>query len=255
MKKNNFILIAAMALSLSFIAGCGWGSGNKSGDEQTEETVQYNVLTEEEIADGWELLFDGRTTNGWRGFRKDDLTIDEGWYTHQGMLVANGTGDDMKGDIVTEEEFDNFILETEWRISKEGNSGIFYLVKENDYASVYATGPEYQLLDDQGYPTQLEDEQYTGSNYGMHAPKNAPVKPAGEWNTTRIVVDNGHVEHWLNGEKVVEYELWSEEWKELVASGKWADYPGYGTYKTGHIALQDHGAQVWFRNMKIKELK
>lgn len=254
MQKNNSILIAAMVLSLSFMAGCGQGTENRAEEEQAEETVQHNVLTEEEKAEGWQLLFDGRTTNGWRGFRKDDLTIDEGWYAHQGMLASNGTGDDMKGDIVTEEEFDNFILETEWRISEGGNSGIFYLVEEDEYPTVYATGPEYQILDDQGYPEPLEDDQYTGANYGMHAPENAPVKPAGEWNTTRIVVDNGHVEHWLNGEKVVEYELWSDEWKERVASGKWSDYPDYGTYKNGHIALQDHGSQVWFRNMKIRNL-
>jgi hypothetical protein len=242
------MLMIVLTFSLAYLSGCG------PATERQAETVQHNVLTEEEKAEGWELLFDGRTTTGWRGFRKDDLTIDEGWFAHQGALVASGIGGDTGGDIVTRRQFENFILETEWMISEGGNSGIFYLVAENDYPTVYATGPEYQILDDLGYPEQLEDWHYTGANYGMHAPENAPVKPAGEWNTTRIVVDKGHVEHWLNGEKVVEYQLWTDEWDELVASGKWSDYPGYGRYRTGHIALQDHGNRVWFRNIKIREL-
>ena len=253
MNKNKSITVSIVMIAIITIyvlSGCG------SGTEKEADViaVQHNVLTDEEKAEGWELLFDGRTTTGWRGFKKDDLTIDEGWYAHQGALVASGIGGDIGGDIVTEEQFENFILKTEWRISDEGNSGILYLVAENDYGAVYYTGPEYQILDDLGYPHQLEDWHYTAANYGMHAPEDAPVKTAGEWNTAKIVVDNGHVEHWLNGEKVVEYELWSDEWEELVESGKWADFPGYGRYRKGHIALQDHGDQVWFRNLKIKRL-
>jgi hypothetical protein len=248
-KKKLPLIIITLILALACMAGCG-----QRTERTAEESVQHNVLTEQEKSDGWELLFDGRTTTGWRGFRKDDLTIDEGWYAHQGMLVASGTGGDIGGDIVTRRQFENFILETEWRISEGGNSGILYMVAENDYPAVYATGPEYQLLDDLGYPEPLEGWHYTAANYGMHAPVDAPVKPAGEWNSARIVVNNGHVEHWLNGSKVVEYQLWSEEWEELVASGKWADFPGYGRYPRGHIALQDHGHQVWFRNLKIREL-
>jgi hypothetical protein len=253
MQKHNLsILLVVLIVSFSSLAGCGQRTERQA--EEEAETVQHNVLTEEEIADGWELLFDGRTTTGWRGFRKDDLTIDEGWYAHQGTLVASGIGGDIGGDIVTRRQFENFIFEAEWRISEGGNSGILYLVAEEEYPAVYATGPEYQILDDEGYPDPLDPDQYTAANYGMHAPVNAPVKPAGEWNSTRIVVDNGNVEHWLNGEKVVEYELWSEEWEELVNSGKWKEFPGYGRYPKGHIALQDHGSQVWFRNVKIKEL-
>ncbi len=251
-KNSSFILSLAIALSLLIAAGCGPGSERVA---EEEAAVKHNVLTEEEKAEGWELLFNGRNPSGWRGFRKADLTMEEGWYAHQGMLVAQGIGCELSGDIVTERQFENFILTTDWRISEGGNSGIFYMVAENDYMAIYHTGPGYRLVDDPGYPDQLDDTRLTAANFGMHAPVDAPVKPAGEWNTARIVVDNGHVEHWLNGVKVVEYQLWSEEWEKLVAAGKWADYPGYGRYSRGHIALQDHGDQVWFRNMKILELE
>jgi hypothetical protein len=249
--QKNFLFFPGLALvfALSGLVACGPGA-----EREAEQTVQHNFLTEEEKADGWELLFNGRNTSGWRGFQKEDLTIDEGWYAHGGTLTTSGTGGDIGGDIVTERKFSNFIFETEWRIDEGGNSGILYLVGENGYRAVYETGPEYQLLDDQGISGQAQDWHKTAANYGMHAPQNAPVQPAGEWNTARIVVDNGHVEHWLNGEKVVEYQLWSDEWEKLVSSGKWADFPNYGRYKEGHIALQDHGSRVWFRNMKIKEL-
>lgn len=249
--QKNFLFFSGLAFvfAISGLIACG-----PAAQRDAEETVQHNVLTEEERAEGWELLFNGRTTTGWRGFQKEDLTIDEGWYAHQGTLTTSGTGGDIGGDIVTDRKFSNFILETEWQISEGGNSGILYLVGENGYRAVYETGPEYQLLDDQGVSGQVADWHKTAANYGMHAPQNPPVKPAGEWNTARIVVDNGHVEHWLNGEKVLEYELWTEEWEELVESGKWADYPNYGRYREGHIALQDHGDRVWFRNIKIKEL-
>ena len=250
-KNSSFVLSLAMVFTLLIISGCGPGAERVA---EEEAAVKHNVLTEEEISEGWELLFNGRNPSGWRGFRKADLTMEEGWYAHQGLLVAQGIGCDLTGDIVTERQFENFILTTDWRISEGGNSGILYMVAENDYRAIYYTGPEYQILDDLGYNGELDDTRSTAANYGMHAPDDPPVKPAGEWNTAKIVVDNGHVEHWLNGEKVVEYQLWTEEWEELVAAGKWADYPGYGRYAKGHIALQDHGDQVWFRNMKILEL-
>jgi hypothetical protein len=251
-KIFSIISCITLVFALILFSGCGQGA------QREAETPQRNVLSEAEIADGWELLFDGKTTSGWRGFQKEDLTIDEGWYVHNGELAAAGTGGDIGGDIVTNRKFRNFIFETEWRIDNGGNSGIFYLVGENGYKAVYETGPEYQLLDDLGFMnTSSEPEPWhmTGANYGMHAPSDPEAfKPATNPNTTRIVVNNGHVEHWLNGVKVVEYELWSDEWKELVASGKWADFPDYGRYREGHIALQDHGSRVWFWNMKIKEL-
>jgi hypothetical protein len=244
---KNIVFFSLFALGFASLLSCGQGPARDEGK-------QHNMLTEQEKADGWELLFDGKTTRGWRGFQKEDLTIDEGWYAHEGNLVAQGIGGDIGGDIVTNRKFRNFIFETEWKISQGGNSGIFFNVGENGYPAVYATGPEYQLLDDLGYPDRLENHQYTAANYGMHAAENAPVRPAGEWNSTRIVVDNGRVEHWLNGQKVVDYELWTDDWQKLLDEGKWDDFPAYGTYREGHIALQDHGDKVWFRNMKIKVL-
>ncbi len=125
-------------------------------------------------------------------------------------------------------------------------------VLENDYQTTYATGPEYQLIDDEDFDSPLEDWQKAGANYAMHAPESKTLKPAGEFNTSRIIVFGSHVEHWLNGEKILEYELWSEDWKERKESGKWKDFPDYGMAKKGHIALQDHGDKVWFHNIPIR---
>lgn len=225
---------------------------NESADTIMAQTEAMNRLTEEEIEAGWKLLFDGYSTAGWREYNMEE--IGECWTVEDGNLVALGKGGDIGGDIITDEMFGNFELTLEWKISPGGNSGILYLVVEGDYPAVYFTGPEYQLIDDIGFPEPLEDWQRTGANYGMHAPQKAKIKPAGEWNSSRIVVDNEHVEHWLNGVKLVEYTLWNDEWNRLVAEGKWKDYPDYGKAREGHIGLQDHGSKTWFRNIKIKTL-
>ena len=216
----------------------------------SEKPAADNTLTKEEQEAGWTLMFDGQTLDGWRNFKADTIT---GWIVEDGTLKALGLGSDMKGYIVSENQYGNFELVLDWKIAPEANSGILYLVLEDTFKTPYETGPEYQLIDDAGFPAPLEEWQKTGANYGMHVAENKVLKPAGEWNTTKILVNNGHVEHWLNGIKVVEYELWTDEWKALVASGKWKDYPGYGSARKGHIALQDHGSIVWFRNIKIRE--
>ncbi len=213
---------------------------------------KHNMLTMQEKKEGWELLFDGRTTDGWHSYLEDSAS---GWVVEEGTLKGLGKGGDIGGDIVSDKKFSNFELKLEWKIGAQGNSGILYLVDEDpEYRAVYETGPEYQLLDDLDFPQELKETQLTGSNYAMHPARNAEIKPAGEWNTAKIIVDNGHVEHWLNGKKVVEYEMWSDPWKKRVSQGKWKDYPGYGSVKKGHIALQDHGSFVWFRNIRIREL-
>ena len=168
------------------------------------------------------------------------------------MLTLTGAGG---GDLITKEEFDNFAFEMEWKISEGGNSGLMFHVAEADtLGATYHTGPEYQLLDNERHPDAKIEKHRAGDNYDLQKSTVETVKPAGEWNETRLVVNNGVVEHYLNGEKVVEYELWTPEWEEMVANSKFVDFPAYGLAKEGHIALQDHGDEVSFRNIRVKEL-
>lgn len=215
------------------------------------KTYRPNTLSENEISEGWELLFDGKTIDTWKTFNGGEVT---GWKVIDGVLQNSGVGADHGGDIITKKQYANFELYLEWKIDHESNSGVFYHVQEGLTNAIYESGPEYQLLDDKGWPTKLEKYQYSGANYAMHNPQNAKVKPINEWNTTRIIVNGTHVEHWLNGTKVVEYELWSDDWYKRKKKGKWAEMPYYGMAKTGHIGLQDHGGLTMFRNLKIRQL-
>lgn len=217
----------------------------------TAQKSELNTLTKSEIKEGWELLFDGKTIDNWKTFNGGEVT---GWEIIEGILHNSGVGSDHGGDIITKKQFENFELYLEWKIAHESNSGVFFHVQEGITNAIYESGPEYQLIDDKGWPTKLEDHQYSGANYAMEAAQNAKVVDLDQWNTTRIMVKNPHVEHWLNGVKVVEYKLWSEEWKEQKENSKWKDTPHYGMSKTGHIGLQDHGGLTMFRNMKIREL-
>lgn len=206
----------------------------------------HNTLTAAERAAGWRLLFDGRTTAGWTGFRQDSVT---GWRAEHGALVRVGPG----GDIVTTEPFANFELALEWNVAPGGNSGIFFRVTDAAGA-IYETGPEMQVLDDSGHADGKSRLTAAGSNFGLHAAPAGVVKRAGEWNRVRLVVNGSHVEHWLNGTKVVEYELWTPEWKALVQASKFKQWEGYGRALTGRIALQDHGDRVAYRDIKIRVL-
>ena len=215
----------------------------------------HNVLSEAEKAAGWELLFDGQTLNGWRDYNGTELTAP--WVVEDGTLAALGQGDDENGYIVTDKQYENFELTFDWKISEGGNSGVLYHVVEHaQFKTPYATGPEYQILDNVGFPEKLEDWQLAGADYAMYVadPAKTKLKAVGQWNNSKIVFDNGHVEHWLNGEKIVEFEAWSEEWFERKNSGKWDDYPEYGLARKGVFSLQDHGDRAWYRNMKIREL-
>lgn len=216
---------------------------------------KHNVLTAKEKADGWELLFDGKTLNGWRDYNGKTLT--EPWHVVDGCIQAKGDGSDASGYMVTDREFENFILSWDWKLSKGGNSGMLYHVVERpQYAVPYITGPEYQLIDEPNFPEKLEEWQKTGADYAMHVPDKSKmnVRPYGEWNNSRIVFDNGHVEHWLNGKKILEFEAWTDDWHILKNSGKWATAPEYGLAHKGVICLQDHGYPASFRNIKIKQL-
>ncbi len=212
---------------------------------------KINTLSEKEKAEGWELLFDGKSLANWKMFNGGEVT---GWKIVDGTLENSGVGSDHGGDIITKKEYANFELYLEWKVAPQSNSGVFYHVQEGVTNAIYESGPEYQLIDDKGWPGELEAYQYSGSNYSMNAPEGAEVTPIDEWNTTRIIVKNPHVEHWLNGKKVVEYDLWSDQWKANKAEGKWKDCPHYGEAKKGHIGLQDHGGLTMFKNIKIRKL-
>ncbi len=200
-------------------------------------------------------LFDGKSLSGWHGFNKTGEI--KNWAIEDGAMVCLGAARDAAGgDIVSDKQFENFEMNWEWKISKGGNSGVMYHVIENGkYKSPYETGPEYQMIDDIGFPEKLEEWQKTGADYAMYtANEKKNVKPLGEWNTSKIIFNKGHVEHWLNGEKIVEFEAWSDDWKKKRTEGKWKDFSDYGTAKKGGIALQDHGNKAWFKNITIREL-
>jgi len=213
------------------------------------------MLTSEEKRDGWMLLFDGTTNRGWRGFNKSDFPV--GWKIENGTIMSKGKDAPDGGDIIYNLQFENFHLKLDWKISKGGNSGIYYHVQEGEqYATPYMTGPEYQLIDDIGFPSKLNEWQKTGSDYAMYVPDSMQKKlnAAGEWNSSQIVFDNGHVEHWLNGNKILEFDAWTEDWFERVKNSKWKNKSEYGRAKSGYIGLQDHGSNIWFKNIKIKPL-
>ena len=230
----------AFILSLSFAA---------AGLVHAADTP--NTLSAKEKADGWKLLFDGSTTQGWRGYKKE--AVPDGWKIVDGALTLAGKG---AGDIITADQYENFDFRFEWKISKNGNSGVFYLVQEApELGNTYNSGPEYQVLDNAGHPDAKNGaDRLSGANYALQAPAKDVTKPVGQWNQGRIVKNGAHVEHWLNGEKVVEYELWSDAWKAQVAASKFNAMPAYAKAKKGHLALQDHGDEVAFRSLKIKVL-
>ena len=216
-------------------------------DLQVTAMPAPNTLSAAEKSAGWRLLFDGATTAGWHLYGGGRVL---GWEIADGALVALAQDDGH--DIVTDDEFENVELVLDWKLSPRANSGVFFNVVEQGYKVIYATGPEYQIIDDDGWPSRLEEWQHTGANYAMHPPLARAAKPVGEWNHTRILVNRGHVEHWLNGAKTADYVMWTPEWEKLVAAGKWKDYPGYGRARKGRIGLQDHGNKVWFRNIKVR---
>jgi hypothetical protein len=175
----------------------------------------------------------------------------------KGTLTSLGKGSDSTGYIVTEKQYENFIIAFDWKISNGGNSGLLYHVVERpEFKVPYVTGPEYQLIDDAGFPSPIEEWQKAAADYAMYVCDTVKkvLEKAGDWNTSKIVFDNGHVEHWLNGQKVLEFEAWSDDWFTRKGSGKWDNAPEYGLARSGHFAVQDHGSRVWFKNMKIKEL-
>jgi hypothetical protein len=204
-----------------------------------------NTLTPAEQAAGWKLLFDGKSLEGWRGFKTE--TPDPGW-TANGALSPNPKS---SKDIITKDQFENFELSFQWKISPKGNSGVmFHVVEVGD--ETYQSGPEYQILDNaHGEPPP----EQAAALFALYAPSMDMTRPPGDWNQARIRVDHGKVEHWLNGMKVAEYEIGSPDFKARVAASKFKQWPQFANARTGHIALQNHGDAVWFRDLKIRVLK
>ncbi|HYG17595.1 MAG TPA: DUF1080 domain-containing protein [Ohtaekwangia sp.] len=212
-----------------------------------------NQLTQQQQSEGWISLFDGTSKNGWRTFKNLD---NDSWEVTGGTLHCKPfkeNAENKRADLISLEQYENFELAFDWKISPQGNSGVMFHVTE-EYDQPYATGPEYQILDDEGYPGDVRDVHFTGANYDMLAPAERKSNAVGTWNSSRLVVNHNHVEHWLNGVKVVEYDLQTADWKKRVAETKWKDFPGYGSAGKGHIALQDHNNEVWFKNIYIKPL-
>ena len=210
--------------------------------------VRAPVRTAANIAQSSSQWHNLSPASAWRGYQSE--TLPNGWTFADGMISkTRGTR-----DLVSRDEFSNFELELEWKLGKEGNAGIFYRGTE-EYDHIYWTGPEYQLLDDANAPDGKNRLTSAASAYALYAAPAGVVKAADEWNTTRIVVNGAHVEHWLNGQKVVEYTLWSPDWKAKVAASKFKDWPNYGLAKRGHIAIQgDHNGALAIRNIRIREL-
>jgi len=216
--------------------------------------AQQNQLTDQEKKEGWKLLFDGRTSKGWHTYNKK--TFGEGWKVSDGTLFRDTTAVKKEaGDICTDEVFENFDLKLQWKISKDGNSGVMFLVHESpEYDAPYLTGPEMQILDNDGHPDGKIVKHRTGDLYDLISSSSEPVRPVGQWNDAEIRLDHGKLTLYLNGVQTVTTTLWDKQWNDLVKGSKFAKMPGFAKYKSGHIDLQDHGHDVWFRNIKVRKL-
>ena len=219
---------------------------------QIDQLSAPNTLSSSEKKSGWNLLFDGKNTAGWHGFNLK--VFPECWIIENGVFTTTTKGGHEDLDIVTDKEYRNFALSLDFKMMKGTNSGVIFQIYEDPkYKFPYETGPEFQIIDQAGWPDPLKDWQICGANYAMYPPKSLPGNPVGEWNHILLVVDGNQVTQLINGTIVVQYEKYSDEWKKLRSSGKWANFPDYGKFDKGHISLQNHGTQVWFRNIKIKE--
>jgi hypothetical protein len=205
-------------------------------------------VTAQQSAAGWRPLFDGRTLDGWRGYKQQ--TVPAGWRVENGVITKTGSVE----DLVTRDQYGDYELAFEWKLDAGGNSGVFYRATE-EYDHIYWSAPEYQLLDDARHPDGKNRLTAAGSAYGLYPAPAGVVKPAGEWNSSLIVVRGAHVEHWMNGQKLLEYTLWSPDWEAKVKASKFGAWPNYGRAKRGYIGIQgDHDGTLMVRDVRIRTL-
>ena len=230
---RNSVVFAALVVAAACHAGMRGGAPVRTAANVAQASSQWRNMA---------------AASAWRGYKEQ--AVPAGWTFADGM-ISKTRGIE---DIISRDEFGNFELEFDWKIAKGGNSGVFYRGTE-EYDHVYWSGPEYQLLDDANAPDGKNRLTSAASAYALYAATAGVVKPADEWNTTRIVVDGAHVEHWLNGQKMVQYELWSPDWEAKVKASKFKDWPNYGLAKRGHVAIQgDHNGALSIRNIRLREL-
>lgn len=249
MKK---LIIPTLFILLIFcLLSCG--TTNMALYKMTDQKQVPNTLSNKEKNNGWKLLFDGKTTGGWHGYNMKSFP--DCWAIEDGCFTMNTTGGAESLDILTNKKYKSFAFSVDYKLTKAANSGIIYQISEDSkYKFPYETGPEVQVIDHDGWPDKLEDWQINGANYAMYPPLVKPYKPVGEWNHLLLFVDGNKVTQILNGEVIVKYEKYSEEWNKLRNSGKWANFPDWGKFDEGYISLQNHGTKVFYRNIKIKEL-
>lgn len=224
------------------------GSCKNAKQEAKNDTAQLSDSS------SWTPLFDGKTTQGWHTYGKD--APGDAWDVNDGALHLDPTKKEGRGDLVSEKSYKNFDLKLDWKIAPAGNSGIIFLVQEDTakFPQTYTSGPEMQVLDNDGHPDGKITKHRAGDLYDLIKSSSEPVKPVGQWNTAEIIILNDSLTFKLNGVQVVATTLWDTKWKDLVAHSKFAEFPGFGTFKSGKIALQDHGNEVWYKNIEIKEL-
>lgn len=221
---------------------------------ELNKKAPLNTLTAREKRKGWQLLFDGKKTDGWHGYNMKEFP--DCWTIEDGSLTMKTEGGQESLDIVTDKVYRSFALSLEYKLTKGANSGIIYQIMEDPkYKFPYETGPEFQIIDHENWPDKLEDWQINGANYAMYPPMARPYKPVGEWNHLFLVVDGNYVTQMLNDVVTVKYEKNTDEWNKLRNSGKWANFPDWGKYDEGRISLQNHGTKVFFRDIKLKDLK
>jgi len=240
---------AAIVSQLALLAVSCAPVQNSVPDTTATTTSGATPLTADQRAAGWRSLFDGTSTSAWRGYKSQ--TFPAGWKIVDGVLTKTGSVD----DIMTRDQFGNFQLALDWKLSPAGNAGIFYRGTE-EYDHIYWSAPEYQLLDDAGHPDAQSRLTAAGANYALNPSPAGIVKPADQWNSTLIVVNGNTVQHWMNGQKLLEYELGSPDWEAKVKASKFVAYPNYGRAKRGYISIQgDHEGSLALRNIRIREIK